>query len=83
MKLWIFAILYLPPGVVLMAIGIAEIVSGYVPWLAAQIGHAPTWLSVAAIVLGALSASLTLSVMYLRQRVRNLVALRRTNAQGS
>jgi hypothetical protein len=80
MKRWIVAILYLWPGVTLVAIGSANIVSGYTPWLAAKIGHAPTWLSVGAIVFGALSAIPGLIVLYLQQRLRTLAAMRRADA---
>jgi len=79
MKRWIVAILNLAPGVLLIAVGISEIVSGYVPWLAARVGHAPIWLSVTCIAIGALGALPYLSVMYLQRCLRNLVALRRTN----
>jgi len=75
----VVTIMYLAPGATLVVLGIAGIISGHAPWLAAKVGHAPIWLSVGMIVFGVLGAAPYLAVMYLRRRLRNLAAMKRTN----
>jgi hypothetical protein len=78
MKWWFLRLVSLLPCAALILIGVANIVSGYVPWLAARIGHAPIWLSVGIIVFGAVGASPSLWLMRLRLRWTNM---RRAQAQ--
>ena len=73
-------VLYLLPGAVLVVIGVANLMSSYVPWIATNVGHAPIWLSAGLIVFGVLGVSPYLVVMRLRRRLRNMG---RAHAQGS
>ena len=80
MKRLVVDILNLAPAAVLVTVGVSEILSRYVPWLAAILGHPSIWVSVACIVLGVLAALPYLWLMRLRRRLRDQVAMRRADA---
>lgn len=75
MKRWVFWFLYLTPPAILVAVGIAEIAARYLPWLAAQVGHAPLWLSALLILFGVFYASVPY-LEHLRRRVRRITPSR-------
>jgi hypothetical protein len=79
-KLLIFWLGRLVPATILIVIGVAEIIAGYVPALKERIGHAPLPLSIGGIVLGCLSVALSFWIVRVHQRYRKFVASRRAHA---
>jgi hypothetical protein len=80
MKLAFFWFMRWAPGTLLIVIGVANIVAGYVPALEDRIGHAPLPLSIGMIVFGCLSTALSFWVAGVERRYQQLVASRRSNA---
>jgi hypothetical protein len=80
MKLALVWLMRWVPGTVLVVIGVANIVAGYVPALARRIGHGPFALSIGVIVFGGLSLALTVWVTSVEKRYRQFIASRRANA---
>ncbi len=73
MKPWAIGFLELAPGAFLVAYSLAQIASGRIPFLAARIWQAPTWLSVILLIGGTASLSLALWVGSLRRRLRRVL----------
>jgi hypothetical protein len=80
MKLALVWFMRWAPGTVLVVIGVANIVAGYVPALERRIGHGPLPLSIGVIVFGSLSLALAVWVTSVEKRYRQFIASRRANA---
>lgn len=64
------------PASLLIGIGLAQIVAGYVPALKDRSGQAPVPLTVGMIVVGSLSMALSVWVVSVEQRYKRFVASR-------